>query len=51
MQYSISLKQRCELPGIVVSADIRIYASWITLGYIDGTVEVRKRFLLLEYFN
>ena len=28
----------------MVSADIRIYASWITLGYLDGSVEVRKRF-------
>jgi hypothetical protein len=37
------LKQRCELPGVCISADIRIYASWITLGYLDGSVEVRKR--------
>jgi Mediator complex subunit 16 len=28
---------------VVISADVRIYASWITLGYADGTVEVRKR--------
>jgi hypothetical protein len=27
----------------VISTDIRIYASWITLGYVDGSVEVRKR--------
>jgi hypothetical protein len=38
------LKQRSELPGIVVSADIRVYASWITLGYADGTIEIRKRY-------
>ena len=38
------MKQRCELPGVVVSADIRVYASWITLGYINGSVEVRKRY-------
>jgi hypothetical protein len=41
--HSIALKQRCELPGVVISADVRIYASWITLGYVDGSVEVRKR--------
>lgn len=28
---------------MVISADVRIYASWITLGYADGSVEVRKR--------
>ena len=27
----------------MISADIRVYASWITLGYLDGKVEVRKR--------
>ena len=30
-----------------MSADIRMYASWITLGYMDGSVEVRKRCVMM----
>ena len=31
-----------------MSTDVRLYASWITFGYIDGSVEVRKRYYLLS---